>query len=104
MPNIDRGMIKWMPFNSIISSKDVLNELTKERSKIKMPYLSDEQKSKIEKALIIAYYGQESIKIDYFYQGQILSLTSNIKKIDFTFHKIYFTKQTLLFEQIIKVY
>ena len=28
--NKDRGMIKWMPFNSVVASKDILYSLMKE--------------------------------------------------------------------------
>ena len=30
----DRGMIKWMPFNSVINSKYLVSEIEKEKSKI----------------------------------------------------------------------
>ena len=52
MHNIERGIIKWMPFNSVISSKEVVNSILKEKSKIKMPILSEEQVINIEKTLI----------------------------------------------------
>lgn len=40
----DRGMIKWMPFNSVVSSKEIINSILKNKSKISMPILSEEQK------------------------------------------------------------
>ena len=40
----DRGMIKWMPFNSVVSSKEIINSILKDKSKISMPILSEEQK------------------------------------------------------------
>ncbi len=30
--NKDRGMIKWMPFNSVVSNKEVLMSIMKEKS------------------------------------------------------------------------
>ena len=76
MHNIERGIIKWMPFNSVISSKEVVNSILKEKSKIKMPILSEEQ---------------------------IINISGYIKKIDPTYRKIYFENKTILFNQIIKV-
>ena len=32
--NKDRGMIKWMPFNSVVSNKEILYSLIKEKEKI----------------------------------------------------------------------
>ena len=32
--NKDRGMIKWMPFNSVVASKDILYSLMKEKMNI----------------------------------------------------------------------
>ena len=37
----DRGMIKWMPFNSVVSSKEIINSILKDKSKISMPILSE---------------------------------------------------------------
>ena len=30
----DRGIIKWMPFNSVVSSKEIINSILKDKSKI----------------------------------------------------------------------
>ena len=50
----DRGMIKWMPFNSVVSSKEIINSILKDKSKISMPILSEEQKDVNEQKLLIA--------------------------------------------------
>ena len=104
MPKLDRGMIKWQPFNSVISSKVLINELLNEKNKVSMPNLSEEQKNMLEHKIITAFYEKENIHIDYFYQGKILKIYSKIKKIYFTFHKIYLNNKILIFEQIVKVY
>ena len=54
----DRGMIKWMPFNSVVSSKEIINSILKDKSKISMPILSEEQKNVNEQKLLIAYYSK----------------------------------------------
>lgn len=99
----ERGMIKWAPFDSVVSNKEVIGSILKEKSKVKMPILCEEQKNTIEQALMFKYYANEKINISYFYQGKILTINERIKKIDSTFHKIYFENHTLLFDQIIKV-
>lgn len=99
----ERGMIKWMPFNSVVPSNDVIKSILIEKSKIKMPVLCEEQKNKIEHDLMLKYYANEKISISYYYQGKILTINERIKKIDSVFHKIYFENHTLLFDQIIKI-
>ena len=103
MPSIDRGMIKWAPFNSVISGKEVVRSIQNERNIFKMPIFSDEQKQNIENKLIEAFYEQRMICIEYFYADKIVQKTGTIKKIDPTFHKIYFNNQILIFEQILKI-
>ena len=72
----DRGMIKWMPFNSVVSSKEIINSILKNKSKI---------------------------NISYYQNGNINLINSYIKKIDFTYHKIYFENKTILFDQIVSL-
>ena len=103
MNNIDRGMLKWAPFNSVVSNKEIIYAIQKEKSKIKMPCLSDDQKLNIENKLIEAFYENKKIAIKYFLAGKIFYKTGSIKKIDPIFHKIYFDNLILIFEQIIDV-
>ncbi len=101
--NFDRGMIKWMPFNSVISGKKMINDIINEKNKIKMPILSEEQKRLISENLVNAFYENIPVKVDYYFSGKILTINDHIKKIDFTYHKIYFDHKTLILNQIIKV-
>lgn len=103
MNNYDRGMIKWLPFNSVISGKHMVKEILKEKRKQKMPILSYEQKLAIQNKILCAFYEQEKIKITYYYNGKFFMLEGTIKKIDSTYHKIYFNNKTLIFDQIINV-
>lgn len=103
MHNVDRGMIKWIAFDSVMPSKNVASFLANEKENISMPILSDEQILSIEENLIKAFYNHENINVKYFYNGKILSINSKIKKIDFIFKKIYFNNKVLLFDQIIEI-
>ena len=42
---IDRGMIKWQPFNSCFNTQDIIEDISKkkEREKIQFPTLSEDQ-------------------------------------------------------------
>ena len=54
--NKDRGMIKWMPFNSVVSNKEILYYLIKEKEKITKPHISEDETNEFEKTIIDAYY------------------------------------------------
>ena len=45
--NKDRGIIKWLPFESLVSSKQVIDSILHEKNKIKKPILSLEQQQEI---------------------------------------------------------
>ncbi len=103
MPNDGRGIIKWRPFDSVTSSQRIIKDLLKERGKIKKPILSEEQKGILESKLVLAFYTNDSIKISYFRNGEINHFEDKIKKIDSTYHKIYFQNHIILFDQITEV-
>ena len=104
MPKNDRGMIKWLPFDSVTSGKRMIRDVLEEKSEIEQPVLSNEQKDVLEEKLLLAYYAKSPITVEYFYAGHIYSFKKIIKKIDFINHKIYFNNNVLLFEQIINLY
>ena len=96
----NRGAIKWAPFNSVINTKDMINDIYSSKVDV-MPTLSDDQTNNLEKQIINAYYEQTQITIKFFYNNKIINYNGTIKKIDFTYHKIYLNNFVLLFDQII---
>ena len=104
MNNMDRGIIKWMPFNSICEEQKLIDLLIKKKSKIAKPHLSREQLEEIEKTIIEAFYEQIPVKITYYKNGFLFQTISKIKHIEPTSKKIYLkNQQILLFLQIIKI-
>lgn len=102
--NKDIGMIKWMPFNSLMNGRIIVNNLLDEKSKIKMPILSDDEIGEIENNIINAYYTQNKIIITYYKNGYLLKTKSLIKKIDYTRKIIYLDNNiNLLFRQITNI-
>ena len=101
--NKDRGMIKWLPFNSVISNKEILLSVINEKRKVSKPNISDDEKTVLEHALIDAFYMQDNISISYYKNGYIYEYIGKVKKIDSSNKLIYLTDLKLLFNQIIKV-
>lgn len=101
--NKDRGMIKWMPFNSVVSTKEVLSSILKEKEKRKKPIMSDDEIKQLEKSIIDAFYMQTTINITYYKGGYTYKYVGKIKKIDSSNKLIYLSNLRLLFNQIIDV-
>ncbi len=102
--NKDRGIIKWIPFNTLITQKQIIDELTKEKQRIKKPLLSLEQQQEIAEKIIEAFYEQVEIEIIYFKAGYILKTTSLIKNIDYVLKKVILNnQQNLVFNQILNI-
>lgn len=102
--NKDRGIIKWQPFNSIVDEKELINNLLKDRQKIKKPILSLEQQQKIEEELVEAYYEQIPVTLKIYKNGIIYQLTSIILNMDYTYKKITLkTGKIILFQQILEI-
>ena len=80
--NNDRGFIKWIPFNSLIEQKKMVENLLQEKQKIKKPILS----------------------LEIYKKGRVFSVTSSISELDIPYHKIILTNhQIILFDQILKI-
>ena len=101
--NKDRGMIKWMPFNSLVSNKDVMKSLILEKNKISKPIISEEDSKRIEELVIEAYYMHNKALIYYYKNGYIYKTLSYIKKIDKVQKLIYLDNIKLLFQQITSI-
>ena len=102
--NKDRGIIKWLPFDSLVNSKSVVESILYEKRKVKKPILSKEQMEEIEEKLIEAFYEQEKITLKIYECGYIESITSTISNIDITYKKIFLeTNDIILFNQIVAI-
>ena len=104
MLNNDRKMKKWQPFNSLINSETIIKELANEKRKIKKPIISEDQKTSNESILLNAFFEHDLVFIEYYDNGDIITIKNYIKKIDSIYNKIYFYNKILYFDQIINVY
>lgn len=100
---IDRGIIKWQPFNSCISQSNIINEIKKERNKKQFPSLSEDQIYLIEEKIKDAYALQLNVVLDYYLDGKILSINGKITAINFQEKKIYLNQKHIFFKQILKI-
>lgn len=101
---MDRKMLKWAPFESVVSTNKVMKEVMHEKNKIKKPILSIEQVEDIENKIINAYRDQDNINISYYEKGYIYNINSYIKKIDCINKLVYLNNKIIYFNQITNVY
>lgn len=78
---IDRGFVKWQPFNSITPLKDTIADI-ENKEKDTRPTLFPEEANVISEALIDAYYSKEVVSITYYEAGKINTITTTVKKIN----------------------
>lgn len=99
----NRDIIKWLPFNSLINNKIVVEKVLKEKAKIKMPILSEDEIKELEEKILNAYYEKIKVKITYYKNGYLYEVISEIKKIDSSNKLIYLNNTKLIFNQIVGV-
>lgn len=78
----ERTINKWAAFNSVINDDEVIAQIREEKKHISKPILSDEQILEIEQKIIDAYNSKQTIKLNYFESGKVISLEGCITKID----------------------
>ena len=101
----DRGMIKWLPFNSIINGNLVVNQIEKEKSKINKPTLSEEQITTIENTLLESMINQIPLTFTIYKSGFIKEINATVINIDSIKEKIFLDNHTYLyFKEIINVF
>lgn len=104
MPSKDRGMIKWQPFDSLLSTKKVAKEITEKKNLQRMITLSEDQLKEIEENLKEAYYNGELVKITYYRLGKYYHKNALIKYIDKSKKQIILNDSSIIhFKQIVKI-
>lgn len=100
----DRGMIKWLPFNSIINGELVVNSIEKEKSKIVKPTLSEEQMQNIENTILESMINEIPLVFKIYKGGFINEISGTVVNIDSVKQKIYLNNHKYLyFREIVNV-
>lgn len=100
----NRNEIKWLPFNSLIPSNEIIKSLKEKRNSKQMPTLSEDELLELEELIKKAFHTKEKIQVTYFWQNKFYTKLGFIKNIDSNQNKIYFDDYTsLYFEQILKI-
>lgn len=99
----DRGYIKWEPFNSVISDKVILNDLSNKRNIVEKPTLSEDQINYLNDYIFEAYTNHLKVNLYIYNNFKIIKLIGFINNINITKKYITFNKNHIFFNQILKI-
>ncbi len=90
MPNpyVDRGIIKWAPFDALVGYHEIIEQMKHEQGKIVRPVLSDDQHARLNHLLKMALDQHLEVAITYYQNGYILRTFGSIRKIDWHKHQL----------------
>ncbi|MDX9690966.1 MAG: YolD-like family protein [Acholeplasmataceae bacterium] len=88
---VDRGIIKWAPFDALVGFHGILSEMRHQMFKTDKPTLSDDQFQELNQKLNLAFQLQLEVHIVYFADGYTKTTFGMIKKIDWIQHLIIFS-------------
>lgn len=96
----DRGIIKWLPFDSCFSSKKTLCEIEAKKRRRTLPLLSEDQINDINQKIKQSYLLKLEILIVYFWDGNLYEINGIIDKIDLENKNIIINNKIIYFNQI----
>jgi len=100
----DRGIIKWAPFDALISYQDVLKTMLYERGKREKPILTDDQYEILNRHISEAMITKVSISLTYYEDGYFKMMEGTIKRYDEIAKKLIFVEgYSINIHQIIDV-
>lgn len=82
LKDLDRGLIKWLPFDALTGFKQAVYELKNKRLKPSKPILSEDQLAIMDYQISTALKFQKSISLYVYKNESIIYVTGLIKKID----------------------
>ena len=100
-PMANRGMKKWLPFQSLVEQGKYLDQIIYEKNKIDKPQISVEQARKINR--ILSTYNYEVLKMKIYMDGYLYIYNGKIQKIDKTKKIIIFDDFFIPIKNIIDI-
>ena len=97
---MDRGIIKWRPFNSLGNTSKMILASNKQKTRISMPILSEDQVYEINDKIKCSLNNLVNIK--YYQNGYLYEINGTIKKIDAINKYLYINNKRIYFRFIVK--
>ena len=93
----DRGIIKWLPFNSLINGEEIVSSIEKEKTKINKPILSEEQTLELENNILESMINEIPLTFKIYKNGFINEITATVINIDRVNEKIFLDNHKYLY-------
>lgn len=90
-PYVDRGLIKWAPFDALNGYSSMLKEMRYRLRKQEKPILSNDQYEELNRHMQEAIVNDEEVEIQFFDCGYIKVSYGKIKKLDFVYKIVVLT-------------
>lgn len=105
MPDyIDRGIMKWQPFDALAGFGDMIKEMVYLKNKRQKPVLFEDKLEEINRVIKNALERKHTVRVTYYNDGYIYYETGQISKIDLYTRKVILVpKTTVAIEDIIDV-
>jgi hypothetical protein len=102
---VDRGIIKWSPFDGLAGFNDMFTELRNRLTRMDKPVLLDDRLEELDLALQAALNNDTRILFEYFNDGHIRYTEGTILKIDTIHHIVMMdTKQRISIQDILNIH
>lgn len=100
---VDRGIIKWSPFDGLVGFVDMMEELRYKLGKKPRPELSDDLLAEMEYALQEALEFSKAISISYYYDGYLKTDFGRVGKLDLSERFIWIEKRKFKLDDIVNI-
>lgn len=98
---MQRKMIKWKPFNTLLKYKDIL-DIERNRSLIDKPVIMEDRIIKIDN--ILKDVNENTlVKVKYFNKGILFYITGNIKKVNIIEKYILINNTRIYYKNLIDI-
>lgn len=102
---VDRGIIKWSPFDGLAGFNDLFTELRNKLTRMDKPVLLDDRLEELDLKLKEVIEHQSEILIEYYSDGHVNYVQSMVLKIDTIHSMVWLTnKQRLPIGDILNIH
>lgn len=102
---VDRGIIKWSPFDGLAGFNDLFTELRNRLTRIDKPTLLEDRLEELDLKLQSVLKNNQNTLFEYFYDGHIRYAEGHILKIDSIQRIILLdSKQKIALKDILEIY
>lgn len=98
----DRGMIKWMPYQSLTEQAVCLSKMRKARNRVEKPQISSDKAEEINEVLC-SYKGEE-VSLRFYKDGYIYEEKGVITMIDAYSKTIRINRKDVPFRNVLDLY